>query len=121
MTDYDIVRQACIKASPDIEIRTCACGERVAASMPGYHHCNGGARVWLANLAIDEREIQLVDVLLAMGAAGKGDWGITDKGAFFHSAEGRQQFYDEYWNLRINDLAKQPPDTLKFLADVVRV
>ena len=78
-------------------------------------------RVWLANIPIEAREIRLVDVLLAMGVAGRGDWGITDKGAFFHSADGRQQFYDEYWNLRMNDLAKQSPDTLRFLADLLGV
>ena len=121
MTEYDIIREACIRANPDIEVRTCTCGERLPASMPGYHHCDGGGKVWLANIPIEVREIRLVDVLLAMGVAGRGDWGITDKGAFFHSADGRQQFYDEYWNLRINDLAKQSPDTLRFLADLLGV
>ena len=58
MTEYDIIREACVRANPDMEVRTCTCGERLPASMPGYHHCDGGGKVWLANIPIEVREIR---------------------------------------------------------------
>ena len=90
-TDYDIVREACIKANPDIEV-----GEEIAEE-------NGMMR-----------PIRLADVLLAIRE--KMPLGNIPMG---HGTSVLNLMM-QHWNLRTDDLSQQSPETLKFLADLLR-
>jgi hypothetical protein len=107
MTNLDLIRQKCIEANPKIARRK-VCDEEVCAI---------------------DLNIRLADVLLAVqklgseqlwiGASirdGYACWlGVDDNNAIISFAE------DKSWNLREDDLTKQSPETLAFLADLLKV
>lgn len=111
--DYDIVREACIKANPDVDY----CERRCYADIEynrkvckDPHH---------------RRPMRLADVLLAMSLKDKkfilsdSSVAMDYKGYFFDPIS--EESYGVQWNLPGDDLSKQSPETLKFLADLLRV
>jgi hypothetical protein len=100
MTDYDIIREACIKANPEIVIKA-------------TNHVQEIRR---------ERPIRLADVLLAVRE--------LNEAAYFKRihigpgggspVSGTEKICDD-WDFRNDDLSQQSPETLKFLAYLVSV
>lgn len=90
MNQIEIVREACVKANPAILL-----GEDEAHQGPYY------------------RPIRLADVLLAMKLQEDREFAYQVKlivgGA-----------YNTMWNLRKDDLPQQTPETLAFLADLLK-
>lgn len=105
MSDYEIVREACIKANRT-ELRV----EGPCLRFGGNHvcvHCN----------AYIGRPIRLADVLLALNAATSRTplFSINDDGTLSDDMTSK-----DFWNLRGDDLTRQTPETLKFLAELLR-
>lgn len=95
MKDIEIIREACIKANPELNLDDhCYCGR-------GF-----------------EKVIRLADVLLAIGNTGGSGYGI--KGDISKGAGTLEIASNIFWNLR-EDLEGQPPETLSFLASLLAV
>lgn len=110
MNDIDFIREACIKANPELLDR----------KIWGTHEENE-SDVW-----VEDNTIRLADVLLAMRETDQS-WYVRCDGVFFKwekftegggGHHGVESTYIE-WNLRTDDILKQPPETLKFLASLL--
>lgn len=90
MTDYDIIRTACVKANPDA----------YEFGIP--------------------RLFRLADVLLALqDNEALGDYTNTDGYLTFLDYTDELPKTAWSWNLRNDDLSQQSPETLKFLAELL--
>jgi hypothetical protein len=98
MTDYDIIREACIKANPD--------------------------KSWIKEVVdIDGDMVQptLADVLLAIEFRKCPQiYYVADTGRFYQDEYDAPTRLPAAWNLRNDDLSKQSLETLKFLAELLK-
>lgn len=141
--NIEIIRKACIKANPDILKLKFGCevelnkesksermtvvklldktGEYVVTYQDGTQGLNQPDE-----LKIIGRPIRLADVLVAMNADRENIWGyyLGSDGYLCESIEG--DFGTELestpcrWNLKNDDLALQPDETLEFLVNILK-
>jgi hypothetical protein len=102
MPPLDLIRQKCIEANPDIE---------KAQEVPCYCHNDPKC------INAPKRPIRLADVLLAIGQK-YGDHVLEFSGVETCSLEAARSV--RKWNLREDDLTKQSPETLEFLASLLK-
>lgn len=107
MTDLDVIREACVRANPEIIVL------REAATFTG-------------EILEENRTIRLADVLLAIHAkapANKTLITLESDGQFvvhWMNFSKMQSKLGPTWNLLKDSLEDQSPKTLSFIADLLR-
>lgn len=125
MTDLEIIRAACVKANPEIEIDewfVCPIHGRIDSPIGHSTGCRENVHT-----EPEYRPIRLADVLLAVRETNQS-WYVRNDGVFFEwekftdGGDGHHGVKSSYivWNLRTDDLEQQSPETLAFLANLLK-
>lgn len=107
-TNLEIIRAACIKANPEIKER--ASTDTGTDSRPKIYF-------------EFEDDIRLADVLLAIDKTPHwmlGKWSVRSDGAIATPDNFMHGDILASWNLHKDDLTQQSPETLQFLADLLK-
>lgn len=104
MTNLEIIRAACIKANPKIIVNQ-------HAQLIGWDH--------KVTYFEEKRPIRLADVLLAIG--GESDTEQSQWRYLGNLSKVCGFGWNVAWNLRNDDLSQQSPETLRFLANLLKV
>lgn len=117
--NLEIIRAACIEANPEIvEEHSVQCDMDTSHGYVTPHN----------ELGCIVRPIHLADVLLAIASNRIRLTTFVGGDAWFESYEESNVFTHEQswkargvcWNLRLDDLTHQSPETLQFLADLLK-